>query len=59
MTVTFVLILFYFGDGRAVTSVPGFPTRQECESAGKAVQEVVGGNYTSSRFVCVQQSNPG
>jgi hypothetical protein len=58
MNVTFVLILFYFGDGHAITSIPEFSTKQECESAGELAKSVANAAFSGVRYTCVQQSRP-
>lgn len=48
----------YCGDGdnpMAVTNIPGYTTKQECEAAGKEAQDLTRATVKSTRFVCISQ----
>jgi hypothetical protein len=61
---TWVLILYVslnVSDGVALStvSVPGFPTKDECQAAGKVAKAEFGGGLLSTKsayFVCVEQT---
>lgn len=59
---TFVLILsmyagmFADGDSVALTNVPGFNSKVECEEAGVAAQHLAAGTKKDVTFVCVKQT---
>lgn len=44
------------GNSNAITSVPGFKTKQSCESAAAAVKPLMDGTVKEIRTVCVEQS---
>jgi hypothetical protein len=62
--ITWALILFAhvgpFGDGNsnALTSLPGFATKQECASAGVLAATMSEGSTKVIKYVCVQQTRP-
>ena len=48
--------MFVKSDSVALTSVPGFATQQECETAGKALKVLTEGSQKVVRYVCVQRT---
>ena len=54
---TWVLILLFqssVGPAAALTSVPGFASKAECDAAGRAAAEKLGGGH-QVRWSCVSQ----
>lgn len=55
----FVLILYIYaggwakGDSVALTTVPGFPSQTDCQTAGKSASALVAGSTKGVRFICV------
>lgn len=60
--ITWILILFaHFGsigqdNSLALTNVPGFGSKVECEQAGRAAESLTVSNFKNIEFVCVQQT---
>ena len=58
---TYILILFVTigvisdKDSMALTSVPGFVVRDQCEAAGKAAVAAFGTGTKRAAYVCVEQ----
>ncbi len=61
---TYILILFVTvgmlseKDSMALTSVPGFSDRAQCDAAGKAAAAKFGTGTKRAEFVCVEQKRP-
>ena len=62
MITNYILILFVTigaisdKDSMALTNVPGFTTRAQCEAAGKAGVSKFGTGTKRAEFVCVEQT---
>ena len=58
---TWVLVLFLHAgmlsekDSMALTNVPGFADRKQCEAAGRASVEAFGTGTKRAAYVCVEQ----
>ena len=62
---TYILILFVTigamsdKDSMALTNVPGFAAREQCEAAGKAAVAAFGTGTKRALHVCVEQKRAG
>ena len=62
---TYILILFVTigaisdKDSMALTNVPGFTAREQCEAAGKAAVAAFGTGTKRASHVCVEQKRAG
>lgn len=62
---TYILILFVTvgalsnKDSMALTNVPGFADRAQCEAAGRAAVSVFGSGNKRAAHVCVEQKRAG
>jgi hypothetical protein len=60
--ITYILILFAhvgaMGDGNsnALASIPGFASKQECDTAGESAKRLGNGTTKEIKFVCVKQT---
>jgi hypothetical protein len=60
--ITWILVIYIYagafakGDSVTVTSVSGFKSMNECQTAGLTTQKLVEDSAKILRFVCLQQS---
>ena len=58
-----ILVVFVYagafakGDSVALTTIPGFPTQVECQTAGRFIQPMDEGTSKNIKFVCVKRTD--